>query len=80
MNTIPTETRVRSTGNDLIRAACWDSSKKGKEAAESNRDVWGGWVFESESEPGFYAWFDSSYTPSEVMRHPFTRGHSGRVY
>ena len=47
--------------------------------AFSYQAAWGGWVFESTTKPGWYAWFDVSHTPTEVIAHPITRGHSGRL-
>jgi len=71
-----------SLGRPCISAAVWTPDKngdRGREMAFSYQAAWGGWVFESTTKPGWYAWFDVSHTPTEVIAHPITRGHSGRL-
>ena len=69
----------RAGGNHPVSAAVWtvENGEKGLGAALSNQDAWGGHVFVSTSSPGYVVWFDLTYTPSMVLAHELTRGHTG---
>lgn len=65
-----------------VGAAVWTPEKnadRGLAMALSNRELWGGYIFVSETCPGYVVWFDASYTPSAIFTHEFTRGHTGAL-
>ena len=79
----PTRQLCRPGGYHPVSVAVWTPEKNGEQGLEMallNRKVWGGWVFESKTTPGYAVWFDTSYTPSEIMQHETTQGHSGKLH
>ncbi len=74
---------AQPNGNHPMSAAVWTAEHngdKGLPAALENCDVWGGWVFVSETTPGYVVWFDTTHTPTEILLHDLTLGHSGKLY
>jgi len=79
---LPARQISRGGGHYPFSVAVWTPEVNGNcglDEARANQEAWGGHVFKSTTRPGYVVWFDSNYTPSEIMTHDVVKGHSGII-